>query len=199
MTRTKTVYPTREIAHLWAHQTQPAARNQIRNFYFDGDTIYSYGSHFPIARLIKVAWQSGRGNDERCVFFTTRGYSVTTAKHISFVRRAIPHNVPIFETRNVNASPREVWKEKIEALREARRALDAVAGWKVKRCIAWERFNAAYHACQTFAEYFRWYSKLRQIEKLRPDNWEALRTEANERRENIEGRSEARREVNRGR
>ena len=34
----KHVYPTNEIAHLWAHKTQTSARNGQGNFYFDGDT-----------------------------------------------------------------------------------------------------------------------------------------------------------------
>lgn len=89
MPREKTVFKTDRIAHLWAHKTQESARNACRNFYFEGDTIYSYGSHFPIARHIVY-----RGKP--AILFTTRGYSVTTSKHISLVRRAIPSNIPVF-------------------------------------------------------------------------------------------------------
>jgi len=48
--RKKLVFDTGEIPHLWAHRTQEEARNRQGNLYFTGDTIYSYGSHFPIAR-----------------------------------------------------------------------------------------------------------------------------------------------------
>lgn len=68
----------REIAHLWAHQARDSARGS--HFYFEGDTIYSYGSHFPIARHYKGV-----------VLFTAHDYSVTTAKHKSFVRYACNH------------------------------------------------------------------------------------------------------------
>jgi hypothetical protein len=71
------------VAHVWAAQSQDDARNAQKNFYFEGDTIYSYGRHFPIARFVK--------NDrrERAVLFTTRGYSNTTSKHIHTVRGAL--------------------------------------------------------------------------------------------------------------
>ena len=50
--RKKHVFDTGEIPHLWAHRTQEDARNRQGNLYFTGDTIYSYGSHFPIARHV---------------------------------------------------------------------------------------------------------------------------------------------------
>jgi hypothetical protein len=84
MARQKTIYPTDEIAHLWAHQAVPAAYNSQRNFYFWGPTIYSYGHHFPIATRMENA----RG--ESAYLLTERRYSVTTAGHISMVRRALP-------------------------------------------------------------------------------------------------------------
>ena len=50
-TRQKKVFPDLSvIAHYWANQTQDEARNSSNNFYFDGTKIYSYGSHFEIAR-----------------------------------------------------------------------------------------------------------------------------------------------------
>ena len=63
--RNKHVFNTGEIPHLWAHHTQDEARNRQGNLYFVGDTIYSYGSHFPIARQIT--------NDagQRAILFTT--------------------------------------------------------------------------------------------------------------------------------
>lgn len=84
------VYPNHEIPHLWAHQSQDEARNSTGSLYFEGQTIYSYGSHFPIARHVT----NERG--ERAVLFTTAHHSVTTSGHCSAVARAIPPNVPIF-------------------------------------------------------------------------------------------------------
>lgn len=87
MKRTKTVFPTGEIAHLWANQLQTEARNSGGNLYFNGRTIYSYGAHFPIATI---------SDTPGTVLFTTRKYSNTTAKHISYVQGACSHKDIIY-------------------------------------------------------------------------------------------------------
>lgn len=92
------VYPNHEIPHHWAHQTQDEARNSTGSFYFDGTTIYSYGSHFPIAKHVT----NERG--ERAVLFTTAHHSVTTAGHCSAVARAIPSDVTVFRVPHVRNS-----------------------------------------------------------------------------------------------
>ena len=68
-----------EVAHAWANQTHESMRGC--NVYFEGDTIFSYGAHFPIAR------HDCKGN----VLFTAQDYSVSTSKHKSIVRRACNH------------------------------------------------------------------------------------------------------------
>ena len=72
-----------EVAHIWAQQTQDEGR--CSNGFFEGDTIYSYGKHFPIARI----FTDDAGN--KTVFFTTRTYSNTTAKHIGYTNNACSH------------------------------------------------------------------------------------------------------------
>jgi hypothetical protein len=62
---------SRQVAHVWAQQIQEYGCNPSRNIYFEGDTIYSYGSHFPIARF------AGRG----VVLINRNCYSVTTSGH----------------------------------------------------------------------------------------------------------------------
>lgn len=93
--RKKHVFDTGEVPHLWAHRTQDEARNRQGNLYFTGDTIYSYGSHFPIAR--HVVNDAG----ERAVLFTTATYSATTSSHCSGVRSAISSRIPVFHVPNV--------------------------------------------------------------------------------------------------
>lgn len=80
-----------QVAHLWANHSRANARGS--HFYFEGDTIYSYGSHFPIARHYKGA-----------VLFTTKGYSVTTAQHKSYVRQACSH-LEVYEVSSVMDDP----------------------------------------------------------------------------------------------
>lgn len=70
-----------DVAHAWAHQHGSSDSNSNESFYFKGDTIYSYGSHFPIAKHVAP----------RTILFTTRTYSNTTAAHIAAVRRAASH------------------------------------------------------------------------------------------------------------
>jgi hypothetical protein len=96
MKRQKQVFRTGEIAHLWANRKQESARNPSKNFYFEGDTIYSYGSHFPIARHI----------NDKVIFFTTRSYSNTTSKHINHVKYAIPNNKIFLLVEDVRDTPK---------------------------------------------------------------------------------------------
>lgn len=66
------------VAHNWAHQLKSSQNGS--HFFFKGDTIYSYGHHFPIARRIS----------SDIFLFTSRGYSSTTSQHKAIVSRAIP-------------------------------------------------------------------------------------------------------------
>jgi hypothetical protein len=81
-----------EITHLWAHQSQEEAR--CGNGFFDGEIIYSYGRHFPIARI----YTDEKGN--KTVFFTTRDYSNTTSKHKHYTSGACSH-LPKLYMQNV--------------------------------------------------------------------------------------------------
>ncbi len=77
----KTIVNKSTVAHMWANQLQQQAKTPTRNFYFEGDTIYSYGGHFSIAKHV--------GNNK--VLFTYRSYSNSTAKHIRQVEYAANH------------------------------------------------------------------------------------------------------------
>lgn len=73
-----------DVARVWLCQSQDYGQERSGgSFYFRGDTIYSYGSHFPIAKLTTAP------NGESVILFTTRTYSNTTARHISMVRQAV--------------------------------------------------------------------------------------------------------------
>lgn len=70
-----------DVAHAFALQNQDEGRNSSRSFYFEGDSLYSYGRHFCVARFIS----------EDTVLFTERKYSNTTAKHTGHAWRALRH------------------------------------------------------------------------------------------------------------
>lgn len=106
----KRVVKKSDVAHLWANKVQDDARNAQGNFYFRGDTIYSYGSHFPIAK--HVVNEKG----EKAVLFTERSYSNTTAKHINATRYAANHLNLIYCANPENSKEFnfELWKKQIE-------------------------------------------------------------------------------------
>lgn len=81
----KKVVSSDMVAHLWAAQSQSEARNANGSLYFRDSTIYSYGSHFPIASFRDAK------DGSNLILFTDRSYSVTTSKHISITRSAIRH------------------------------------------------------------------------------------------------------------
>lgn len=74
-----------EVAHYWANRVQP--EGEAGNLFYRtselGSMIYIYGSHFCIARLLPAP--------SNVVILTTRGYSPSTARHVSIVRRAASH------------------------------------------------------------------------------------------------------------
>lgn len=75
----KTVFPTDQTIHVWAQQKQPYGRNAKASVFFETDTIYSYGHHFPMARFVKPG----------VVLLNEDKHSVTTSGHQSTVRAAI--------------------------------------------------------------------------------------------------------------
>ena len=81
-----------DVAHFWANQNQESLSNANGSFYYQDDIIFSYGSHFPIARHI----------DGNTVLFTTDSYSNTTAKHINHTLRAVSHK-KVFSVTDVLA------------------------------------------------------------------------------------------------
>lgn len=71
-----------EVFHFWANQRQ--YRGKAGNVFFMGPTIYSYGTHFPMATIVAGVY-----------VMTTRTYSPTTSGHMAGVHRAIPHGAEI--------------------------------------------------------------------------------------------------------
>lgn len=121
--RKRTVWPEDDVAKLWATQAQDSARNSRGNFYFRGDTIYSYGGHFPIAVLT-----SKQHNGKRVVLYTNKGYSVTTAGHKATVRGAChAAGFVLCEVPNIVASMRHQHEQNYKALLDAYQAALAKA------------------------------------------------------------------------
>ena len=73
-----------QVAHCWANQTKAKGRGS--NFFFEGESIYSYGGHFEVARLV----QTEKG--KTIALFDPTTYSQSTSQHQSYARQAC-HNL----------------------------------------------------------------------------------------------------------
>ena len=71
------VYPTDQVIHLWAHQSQDSARNGS-TVHFDGPELYSYST--TIAAII-----------DGIVYISENNMSASTAKHICMASSATSH------------------------------------------------------------------------------------------------------------
>lgn len=80
----KTVFNNSELSHVWANQKQESGKGS--SMFFNKSGIYSYGHHFMIAKHL----------NEDTILFTLRGYSNSTAKHITKVRQAANHKKKIY-------------------------------------------------------------------------------------------------------
>lgn len=96
--RYKQVWDGHEVCHQWAANQYPEGR--AGNIRFYNGAIYSYGNHFPMARHVELA------DGSHVVFFTTKTYSVSTARHLSYTRDAIPGRLEVFHVTDVMADTR---------------------------------------------------------------------------------------------
>ncbi len=116
-----------QVAHCWANQTKAKGRGS--NFFFEGASIYSYGHHFEVARLVQTE------RNKTIALHTTTNYSVTTQRHKQEARMAC-HNlhesfhVPSFPMRR-DMPPERTWfkdvfkhyhDKAVESYRKAKRA-----------------------------------------------------------------------------
>lgn len=70
----KTVFSSaHDVIHAFAQRNQSHGRSS--NVFFEHDEIYSYGTHYLLGKFI----------DDKTILIDNRGYSSTTAKHISWI------------------------------------------------------------------------------------------------------------------
>lgn len=84
------------VAHRWAQNNKPGANLKGYAMFCAGGRIYSHGHHFVIARFTSTPERRGKPSRE-VVLFNADGYSSSTAKHKTYVRRAIPSRYEVFE------------------------------------------------------------------------------------------------------
>jgi len=74
----KKVFTNSEICHVFNEQSQNEGRTSNNSMFFYGNKIYSYGYHYLLAEFI----------DSNTIVINNKGYSNTTAKHISLIINA---------------------------------------------------------------------------------------------------------------
>ena len=112
-----------------------ATSGKSGNMFIDGDTIYSYGYHFPIATRVK----------EGLYLINKNGYSQTTARHINQVRSAI--------TGDIVECPQVDGKLTID--RDYLEASKAECIAKMGRCRSQLAFQYLYDEANRYAEMIR--------------------------------------------
>lgn len=170
MARQRNVYPTDEIAHLWAHHTQPSARNQRGNLYFEDTIIYSYRNSYPIGNIVT----HGNGKHARtCVLIQENHYGVTTAKHINLVHRAtshmttfdVPYIVPSWSTVDIDHVANLKWFSE--------QASDAITKASKARQYAPHTARTAASIIDNAQRYAKFFSIRKGVPKL-PKDWTAF-------------------------
>ncbi|TPJ33694.1 hypothetical protein [Mesorhizobium sp. B2-8-3] len=119
-----------EVAHAWANQTGKHRKGHA--MFYEGDTIYSWGHHFAIARRVQTA-------EGIVVLLTNRTYSVSTTQHTSKVQSASLH----FKTfrvvnprgENHHFNVRHYLQEISDTLEKSKRARSNKA-WHYDRAVA---------------------------------------------------------------
>ena len=118
------------VAHLWAHEQEESASGS--NFFFEGTSIYSYGYHFEVGRIVK------NKQGKKAYLINEDYYSATTGKHQRYVRNAIPTQAMVFsvgdnisDTGNMRfvASKLESIKRSIEKYKRAKTELSYTDIW----------------------------------------------------------------------
>lgn len=137
----RTVFTNAELPHRWAYARQAHGRNGTQSLYFNGDTIYSYGEHFPIARRLR--------HDLFAV--TTASYSITTTGHKRHVQAAIPSWARVLRVDNPNMSADVADRQRVEAA--IQRQLDRSTSKRIKPATRESCLAAAISMADNFNAY----------------------------------------------
>lgn len=160
----KTVVNSDMVAHLWANQSQPEARNSNKSFYFYEQTIYSYGHHFPIAQFHDTP------SGERVILFTNQSYSMTTHQHVSCVRRAIAGQAQVITCTNVRP------RNEAEHLANLKDMVNEFMGTMNKAARARSNFEYFNNRMNELVKQHHAYRQVFQLEKISdrlaiPEDW----------------------------
>ncbi len=161
--RVKHVMKPSMVAHVWAAQSQDSARVAHGSFYFEGPTIYSWGSHFPIAMFVT------NKKGQRAVLWNDRTYSSSTSAHQYEVRQALHGlNLPEFPVPNLcgmawGDSDTKVLESYLASAAASLKAFDAP---RIRPNTRLSHYRAALHDYGRFEAYAKFFGIRRKAPKL---------------------------------
>lgn len=85
----RAIFTNSEICHVFNEQKQETGKTSNNNMYFEYGKIYSYGYHYLLAQFL----------DNETILINDKGYSNTTAKHISLITGATRDKKQFFTTK----------------------------------------------------------------------------------------------------
>jgi hypothetical protein len=123
-----------QTIHAFAQQTNnPNAGGRSGNVYFDGVRLYSYGRHYELARYL----------DNDTVLINDKGYSVTTAKHISKARHGLSQYRQFFASHCESMAVRiqlEGIREKLQTARKPEKYVNE-AMYLIDKYNEWKKYH----------------------------------------------------------
>jgi len=102
----------KQVAHAWATKSDNYQKGH--HMFREGNTVYSYGYHFPIARHITLP------DGKPAIMLTTQTYSSSTSQHRYKVCAAIPYGVHVFHVCYPRAETKRDHKENYKHMQDAR-------------------------------------------------------------------------------
>ncbi len=152
------------VAHTWANPrgADDYARSQNGNFYFEGATIYSYGSHFPLATIFER-------KKRRFVLVNEASYSVTTSQHSNLVYSATNH-LESFAVKNPNPKSKYDHRANFDSLvAQSKANLDSASRARSNKPYLLREALSKLLSANNYAKMFsfRWKVNAKQLEMLK--------------------------------
>lgn len=155
------------VAHLWANEKQEKASGS--NFFFEGESIYSFGYHFEVGRIVR----NKRG--EKAYLLNNSKYQVNctgarTERHKHLAGGAIPSESIVFymnelPSRRDNTGKMAFVVQCLESIR------DAV--YRYKKCRTDQYLGTLWYHFQSLMDYIKFYDMgtPKQLLKKSVDQW----------------------------
>lgn len=138
------VIDSREVYHLWAHQSQDSARGHA-SISFEGERAYSYSA--VIGRIL-----TSPKTGERVYLLSSRSYSVTTSRHQSMLRSACYGLGTRFSVYDPSDSPERILRSMLEELPAL---AEKVAKARTRKDWAQSTLDSRINDCREFARLFK--------------------------------------------